>query len=167
VTAGAAGDNACMLNRALRAGMKNALIGGICDASVIEQIEAAESADTLEIRIGGSIDPASETARIAAAPLRTGVLDADAGISYALLRTGEVDILVTSKRYSFTSPANFEKAGIDINDYSVVVLKLGYLFPLFYPLASGSIMALTPGNATLDTKSIKYTAKADLFPFSR
>ena len=182
LTAGAVGDDAYMLRLSLDADMKSTLIGGICDSNVIKLCDGVAIGQTLNCAIGGTIDPSSNKAEIQAVLLSKGVIDANRGVFYALLRSSNtanaarlhtlrtsdaVDILVTSSRYSFTDPDQYRRIGIEIRDYTTVIIKLGYLFPALAAVADRSILALTEGNTCLKTNRIKYTNGGNFYPVKR
>ena len=61
-TAGAAGDNAHMLNVLLRAGAKNVLLAGIMDREAVKKCYASNIGDTLTLTVGGSLSDIRESA---------------------------------------------------------------------------------------------------------
>ncbi|MBQ1231828.1 MAG: M81 family metallopeptidase, partial [Clostridia bacterium] len=63
-TAGAAGDNAYMLNLMQKLGLKNALLAGIMDADACDACYKAKIGDTLTLTVGGSLSEKSEKATI-------------------------------------------------------------------------------------------------------
>ena len=50
----------------------------------------------------------------------------------------------------------FEHANINWDDYDIIIVKQGYIFPELVEKASLAIMALTDGATIQDTKNIKY-----------
>jgi len=46
--------------------------------------------------------------------------------------------------------------GLDPSQYSIVVVKIGYLVPDLERLASTNLMALSPGSVFPDVKKLKY-----------
>lgn len=74
----------------------------------------------------------------------------------ALLRTGNVDIVLAQKHIGYTSPAVFSDLGRDPHDAQIVVCKLGYLTAAQAAVAKRSIMALSKGSTNEDLASIPY-----------
>jgi microcystin degradation protein MlrC len=150
-TAGAAGDNAYMLNALLRAGVKDTLLAGIMDKDAVAKCYAANIGDMLTLTVGGSLSDASEKATITGRLVRRGDIlgytGGNAGAA-ATLDCGGVTVVVTENRAAFTRAAIFESAGLDISKYRIIVIKLGYLFPELAKIAPRAILALTPGSST-------------------
>lgn len=61
------------------------------------------------------------------------------------LSVGNVDVVVTDRPGSFVTLDHFRAAGLDHSDYSVIVVKQGYLFPEISDLAGQHIMCISPG----------------------
>ncbi len=74
----------------------------------------------------------------------------------ALLRVGNVDIVLAEKHIGYTSPAVFADLGRDPHDAQIVVCKLGYLTAAQAAVAKRSIMALSKGSTNEDLASIPY-----------
>ena len=74
----------------------------------------------------------------------------------ALLRVGNVDIVLAEKHIGYTSPAVFSDLGRDPKDAQIVVCKLGYLTAAQAAVAKRSIMALSKGSTNEDLASIPY-----------
>ena len=74
----------------------------------------------------------------------------------ALLRTGNVDIVLAEKHIGYTSPELFSDLGRDPHQAQIVVCKLGYLTAAQDAVAKRSIMALSKGSTNEDLASIPY-----------
>jgi len=63
------------------------------------------------------------------------------------IESGSVDFCIISRPGSFISKGHFgpKGAGLDMDDYQVIVVKQGYLFAELRKLAKLAILALTPG----------------------
>lgn len=150
-TAGAAGDNAFMLNRIIKAGAKNVLIAGIADREACEKCYKANIGDTLTLKVGGSLDKNSESATITGKLIHRGNIlsytGGDAGES-ATLDCGDITIVITKNRASMCRPDIFDSINLDFTKFDVVVVKLGYLFPELAKVAKRAILAFTPGSST-------------------
>jgi len=63
---------------------------------------------------------------------------------------GNVDAIFTEKRSGFIEKGNFDKANVDLLDYEIVVVKLGYLFEELKPYADRELFALTDGASCVE-----------------
>ena len=135
------------------------LYASIADAPAMERIQAAGEGADVVVSLGGRFapafgDPLPVAGRVVrfrddpGPPFDTGAL--------ALLRVDGIDIIVTAHRCSFTDLDEFGLLGIDVTDYRVVVVKLGYLFSELRDIASLGLLALTPGTVTLDLGTLKF-----------
>lgn len=150
-TAGAAGDNAYMLNRLKEAGAKNVLIAGIADEAACEACYQAEMGEELTLEIGGSLDANSERAVITGRLIHRGDMlsytGGNAGPS-ATLECGDMTVVITKNRAAMCRPDIFASVGLDYSPFRIVVVKLGYLFPELAENAERAILAFTPGSST-------------------
>ena len=150
-TAGAAGDNAFMLNRLQKLGAKNVLLAGIMDAAACDACYAAEIGDTLTLTVGGSLAADSEKATITGKLIHRGDIlsyHGDNGGPSATLDCGDITVVVTRNRAAMCRPDIFESIHLDYSPFKVVVVKLGYLFPELAERAQRAILAFTPGAST-------------------
>lgn len=86
----------------------------------------------------------------------------------ALLRTGNVDIVLAEKHIGYTSPAVFADLGRNPHEAQIVVCKLGYLTAAQAAVAKRSIMALSKGSTNEDLASIPYVkTPRPIFPLDR
>lgn len=69
---------------------------------------------------------------------------------------GDIDVVVANGGDSFTTVNHFTRAGLDINDYDVAIVKQGYLFAELAAIASLHIMALTPGACNLIIEDMEF-----------
>ena len=162
-TAGAAGDNAYMINRIKEAGAKNVLIAGIADETACNICYEANIGDILTLKVGGSLDKNSETATIMGKLIHRGDIisytGGNAGPS-ATLDCGDMTVVVTKNRAAMCRPDIFESINLDYSPFKIVVVKLGYLFPELAAKAERAILAFTPGSSTerledMDMKKIR------------
>lgn len=150
-TAGAAGDNAYMLNRLQKAGAKNVLLAGIADEAACNACYQANIGDVLTLKVGGSLDKNSEIATITGKLIHRGDMvsytGGNAGPS-ATLDCGDMTVVVTRNRAAMCRPHIFESIDLDYSPFKIVVVKLGYLFPELAAKAERAILAFTPGSST-------------------
>ena len=67
-----------------------------------------------------------------------------------------VDILVASNRQAMVEIHQFTDAGIQLDDYDVIVVKQGYIFPELKAAGKLCVMSLTGGATPQDTASIPF-----------
>lgn len=78
------------------------------------------------------------------------LIEDPAGGTVAVLASGTVRLVVTSRRRPYHRMADFERLGLDPYWADVVVVKIGYLEPELQRLARGWMIALTPGGVDQD-----------------
>lgn len=150
-TAGAAGDNAYMINRLQKLGAKNVLLAGIMDAAACDACYDAELGDILTLNVGGSLAADSESATITGKLIHRGDIlsyHGDNGGPSATLDCGDMTVVITRNRAAMCRPDIFESIDLDFSPFKIVVVKLGYLFPELAVLAQRAILAFTPGAST-------------------
>ena len=150
-TAGAAGDNAYLLNRLIKLGAKNFLLAGIADSAACDECYKAQIGDILTLTVGGSLDKNSESAEITGKLIHRGdILSYTGAISgpSATLDCGDMTVVITKNRASMCRPDIFDSINLDHKKFKIVVVKLGYLFPELAEEAERAILCFTPGSST-------------------
>lgn len=150
-TAGAAGDNAYMLNLIKNAGAKNVLIAGIADATACRKCYQAQLGDILTLEVGGSLDKKSEKATITGKLIHRGEIlsyTGGTGGASATVECENMTVVITENRAALCRPDIFESISLDYTKFKIVVVKLGYLFPELAEKAERAILAFTPGSST-------------------
>lgn len=147
-TAGAPGNNAYLLNRLMDAPLDGVLLAGLTDPDAVATCKGMISGQSIEISLGGTLDRNAEQAHVQAVfKHKCSVLGwggEDAGVAVVLSVPG-MDMIITARRCAFISPEIIESAGVRLEDYRVIVVKLGYLYPLLDVIAKNAYLALTPG----------------------
>jgi microcystin degradation protein MlrC len=150
-TAGAAGDNAFLLNRLLASNARGVLVAGIADEKACAACFDVPIGAGITVRVGGSLDPRSESAEISGIMKNHGRLlgytGADAGKA-AVVDCENITVIITENRTAFTTREIFNSININPLDYKIVAVKLGYLYPDIAALSKRSILVLTPGSST-------------------
>lgn len=73
------------------------------------------------------------------------------------IETEHVDIVLCGHAGSFISVRHFtDGAGLNMDDYQVIVVKQGYLFAELRKLAKLAILALTPGGTHQLVENLEY-----------
>jgi len=173
-TAGAAGDNACLLKIILSKNAENTLVGGITDSRAVEICDIKNIGDKVELTLGGELDVKnSESVKITCIIKNRGNIlgwyGEDGGKAIVLtVERRSVDIIVTQKRCAIISPEIFESIGVNIHDYKIIVVKLGYLYPKLAKVAERAIFALTPGASCEAIEKLKfYNIRREVYPINR
>jgi len=165
VTAGAAGDNAYLLNIFLAKGVEKALFAAIFDPNAVMLCSERKVGDKLDIEIAGGFDKNSEKAVLKGAEIIKLTLDlevenpktiAEDKPGSCVLRYKGIDLLLFNKRKPVFTEETLNEHGLSMNDYNVLVVKQGYLSPELNEAACHSVMALTPGNCNQKVKEISY-----------
>jgi microcystin degradation protein MlrC len=180
-TAGAPGDSIWYLRMLLDHRLPPTLVAGItCGRAVRAVFESHPEDAALELPInfsldlGGELDPNGDRLELECEIRWIGrVLDKSGEANTRAVRARavanpSVEVLITEDRVSFTSPRAIESAGSRLDEYHIVVVKLGYLFDALRQVAARSIMALTPGAACQDMSAFTYKrVRRPLYPLDR
>jgi len=154
VTAGAAGDNALMLNLFLEDNIRNALFAAIIDPVAVGKISQKHVGDVVDIEIGSCFDGNAEKALLEGAAVKK-ITSAETHNSCVLSYKG-IDILLFDKRKPVFDLETLELHGLSLDDYDILVVKQGYLSPELLAVAKHSAMALTPGNCNQKLERLNY-----------
>ena len=130
--------------------------------------------ETATVTVGGTFDKNSPKITIdVTVRHKSNILNwdgdgADAGRA-VVVSCGHFDAIITENRCALISPEIFASVGIDINDYNIICVKLGYLYPKLAEVAADAIIALTKGNSTvvLDTLEFTQLDKNNFYPFNK
>jgi microcystin degradation protein MlrC len=143
-TGGGVGDRAEVLAELVARGARGVVFAGIADKAATEAAYAAGVGSTIDVTIGGSLDPSSPkvTARAEVIFLLDGVAALE---RESVLRLGGIDLVVTARRRPFHAIVDFTRLGLDPHAARIIVVKSGYLSPELGPIANPSLMALSPG----------------------
>jgi len=77
------------------------------------------------------------------------------GTAYTV-SVGKVDIVVTDQPGSFVTTNHFTAAGLSHEDYSVIIVKQGYMFPQISAFAGQHIMCISPGATYQFIENLKF-----------
>lgn len=149
VSGGGSGDNALLFKEFLDRGIKDTLIVGICDKDVVAACRDLAEGDFFDCSIGQTLDPASTKVQVRAQYLRSGIAyrwPGDGKTDAVVIRVEGIDLLITEVRTCITSKKTFYEFDLKFDDYKIIVLKLGYLWPEFYDVAKDYLMVFTKGS---------------------
>lgn len=149
----------------LRAGSLTALHASIVDPQAAAICWDAGVGSEVTVDLGGHIDtrdpgPQRITGEVVA------LSDDPRGGHTAALRTGGLTVIITTRRNQYASRSQYERLGLTLEDFDVVVVKIGYLEPDLYDAQRGWMMALTPGGVDQDLIRLgHHRISRPLFPF--
>ncbi len=82
--------------------------------------------------------------------------DDPVGGDIAVVRSGGVSAVLTSRRKPFHYVADLQALGLDPATHDLTAVKIGYLQPDLYEAARGWVLALTPGGVDQDLARLAY-----------
>ena len=150
VTAGGAGDVPVMLELLIKKNVEKSLVAGFYDKEAFKKCAEAGVGAEVKLSLGGKID------KINGYPIDIEAKVLKLSSETALIRTGSVDIALTSRRKAFIELGDYKALGIDPRDYRIIVVKLGYLFSDIREIAAKAYMAYTPGFTCLKIEKLPY-----------
>ena len=143
-TAGAEGTSEDILKLFLNARPgKKTCVAGITDLEIVETLWNKKDGETVSVeKLGcqGTIKAHGEILGWAKE-----IIGRSLTISF-----DNVDAVFTEKRSAFIEKGNFDKANIDLLEYEIVVVKLGYLFEELKPYADRELFALSDGASCVE-----------------
>jgi len=162
-TAGGAGDVAFTLERllshpALISGRATAIWASVVDPSAVARcIDASEGA-TVDLRVGGAFGSTQGARTVLRGEVRRIAYGDPIGGDIAVVATGGVRAILTSRRKPFHFMRDFTELGLDPVEFDLTVVKIGYLVPDLYDAAKGWVLGLTPGGVDQDIVRLGHRA---------
>jgi microcystin degradation protein MlrC len=175
---GAYGDSTLMLDGLIKAGVKNACFGTICDAEAAAILVAAGEGAEVSVKLGGKVDPAFG-APLALTGTVTRITDGVyvaqgprwKGVTHhlgptAIFKVGGIEIVVASNRLQLTEVEAFTHAGIDPRTKDVVAVKsMQHFRAAFQPLARAVLICDAGALSTKDISKLPFTKlRRPIFP---
>lgn len=164
-TGGGVGDRADVLQALIKRNWHGALLGGITDRPAVDTCFAAGEGATIDLKIGGSLDPASPSVQVVAKVLK---LDdqGPANERQAVVEIGGIVVILASRRRPYHMIADFTRLGFDPSKVRLLVVKSGYLSPELAPIANPNLMALTNGVINQDIENLPNRRRQEnIYPF--
>ena len=154
-TAGGAGDVSFALGQLLD---EPAVVSGACrvayasivDPGAVAMAFFAGEGAHVELTVGGKIDPAPAGPAALSGTVRYLQAADGVGGDIAVISSGGLDLVLTSRRKPFHLVSDFARLGLRLPEIDVVVVKIGYLEPELYEAAADWLLALTPGGVDQD-----------------
>ncbi|MDJ0318340.1 M81 family metallopeptidase [Arthrobacter antibioticus] len=139
----------------------------IFDPGAVAQAVAAGVGGAVDVEAGARVDHnAHGPVRLQGTVYSITDGDATAG-TQAVIQVGNVFSIVTQRRKPFHHVSDFTQLGLDLNEFGIIVVKIGYLEPELFDAAAGWKLALTPGGVDQDLLRLGHSHLADgVFPFS-
>jgi len=162
VTASTPGDLPIVLRHLVERKVPSAVVAGIFDESATRRAIEAGEGQRLRLRIGATIEnrfgpPLEAEVEVLRVPQKQG--------HSAVVRIGQVELVLMDRPWAFTDPSQFHACGIDPLSRKIVVVKEGYLFARLAAIAPRHIMLLTPGSGDMRIESLAYVRRRKpLFP---
>ena len=140
VTSGASGWNTRVLRQFLAVGhlQKRVLFASICDPKAVNQLQDHAVGERAVFNLGMNADVHSESVTLKGTIIAKGPLMGNLwsgrqrvwGQTVTVqLETKPIDVLIASKNNTLCEQHQYEAAGVDWDDYDVIVVKQGYIFP--------------------------------------
>lgn len=143
-TGGGVGDRADLLAELIEQKATGVVFAGITDQPATDAAYAAGVGATINVKIGGTLDPSTTTVLTEATVKFLLPVDSPY-LREAVITIEGIDLVVTARRRPFHNIADFTRLGLDPHGAKIVVVKSGYLSPELAPIANPSLMALSPG----------------------
>ena len=144
-TAGAEGDTLGILELILKASPeKKTCVAGITHGEIVNSFWECADGERVTLPIFGGVEA---TVKVHGEIL--GWTKEIIGRSLTV-SIGNVDAVFTELRSAFIEKGNFDKAGVDLLSYRIVVVKLGYLFTELKPYADRELFALSDGASCVE-----------------
>lgn len=159
-TAGAEGEGTLMLQLLLEHNVENTLVCAITAKEMVKELTRKKVGDTVSISLGSdsqenSIVPVFIEGKIKSFGRVLGWAGEECG-NGVTVSVGANDVVFTDIRAAYISKKHIENMGVNVFDYKIIVLKLGYLFPDLKQVSTNHIFALTPGASTNLFESLEY-----------
>lgn len=171
--AGGSGDMNLLLKSFLQINrqktiQKKVLFASMFDPESIEQIYQNKDKAEFILSLGDKVDGSYGGPVELRVKIQQLFQDPIAGRS-AVVKLDNIYIIVTEQRFQYGSQEAYSRAGIErLDDFDIIVVKMGYLEPDLSRAANGWVMALTPGAVSQDMKNIPYhNLRRPLFPMDQ
>jgi microcystin degradation protein MlrC len=171
-TAGGAGDVTVALARLLERqdelGDLRVVYAAIPDAEATRRAAAVGVGSSISVEAGANID-AEHHGPVLLEGVVTAIRRGDrlAGTE-VVVQVGPVSVILTENRKAFHYEHDFTDLGLRPREAGIVVVKIGYLEPELFDMASDWILAITPGGVDQELARLGHTAiRRPMHPFDR
>ncbi len=139
----------------VRGSGRSILVAALHDPSAAAAAHEAGVGARLSVLLGGRRDRITPPAAAEVA-VRALADDPEGGRVALLSLTEEISVVVTEHRKQYSSASGYDLLDVPLSTADIVVVKIGYLEPDLSAVASGWMMALTPGAVNQDLRSLRY-----------
>jgi microcystin degradation protein MlrC len=167
-TAGGAGDVSWTLGQLLSSVPSSASViyASITSPAAVATAFAAGVGAAINVSVGGVIDSGPSGPVPVSGTVFSLLEDDPVGGDIAVLQSGGIRVILTSRRKPYHHIASFSALGLDVASADLVVVKIGYLEPELYAAAADWMLALTPGGVDQDLLRLGHHNLAfPVFPF--
>jgi len=172
ITAGGSGDTTELLAAALksesrRTSPKKLFFAGMYDEESLKQCVQAGVGGRVSLELGARLDSRAQ-GPVSVDAVVVDLRELPNGTSAAIIDAGNVRVAVADRRQWFITDDQWQEAGQRPEDYDVVIVKNGYLFPDQQRIANDWYMAITRGSTDVEMTRLDYkNVQRPLFPFDR
>ncbi|MCF0111419.1 MAG: M81 family metallopeptidase [Erysipelotrichaceae bacterium] len=166
-TSGATGWNTYVLRQFLAVEdlQKKVLFASICDPRAYKVLSSHAIGDILELDLGMGYDELSQTVHVPVEVIASGgikgfmMFDHNKVFAHTVtvhIRNTNVYVIVADRAYTLCEQHQYEEAGVNWDDYDIIVVKQGYIFPELKAKGKLCIMSLTDGATLQDTARLPF-----------
>ena len=165
VTSGSTGYNTYVLRQFLAVENldKKVLFASITDPKTLKELINKDIKEKCSINLGMAIDELSETVNLDVQIKTKGDVSVIGNRNMVMGKSVTVDVIgknitivIIGNNTSFAEKQQYEASNIKIDDYDIIVVKQGYIFPELKAMAKDCCMSLTDGATYQDVKSIGF-----------
>ena len=166
VTSGAQGWNTYILRQVLAVENRNKkfLFANIHDDCAYYKLSALKDGEEVELKLGVDRDEMSRSVTLNVKVKCRGKLEGfmfrkngNYGEAIVVSVVGApIDIVVANSKQAMVELHQFNAVGVSVEDYDVVVVKQGYIFPELKKAGKFCVMSLTNGATPQDTRIIPF-----------
>lgn len=170
VTSGAMGANTLMLQQILDLSDyhgKKILVAGIRDEKTVQSLLEWEHPEEVNLEVGMNTNELTKKVVFNAKIKNIGKMKGCISYGYTgddygniitlSLLDKPVDVILSDTgNHPFVEEHQYVAAGVDWNDYDIIIVKLGYAFPELKAKAKLCVMSLTRGSTYQDTAALPF-----------
>ncbi len=153
---------------------KKVCIASIYDENAYKFSENYQVGEEISLDVGVGMDKNSESVAVKGVVKAKGSLlgylggTSDYVGSTCTISVGDIDIVLANKGHSFITMDHFRKAGLNIEDYDIIVVKQGYLFAELAEISKLHYLAITQGATYQLIEDLDfYHIKRPIYPFDQ
>lgn len=167
-TAGGIGDRTEVLRALLARDGEPSLVAGIADPAATARCFEAGVGSELELQVGGRLSGDDEARVAVSARVERLAEDGGPRSRLAVVRVGNITLVLSHVRRPFHNVADFTALGLDLHSFRIVVVKSGYLSPELAAIADPALLALTPGAVNQDIERLPVRRwRRPMYPLDR